>query len=121
MKKVKLLTTLAIMIFLTYMALDPRLVISDEPKGTIGKDTEEAIFHIDGMTCSDCIKEVQRAIMKVSGVIDAKVTLKGFFKKEGRAEVRYEKGKVTPDQLMAAVSSASNAMYTYKAHLVETK
>ncbi|MBI5746741.1 MAG: heavy-metal-associated domain-containing protein [Nitrospirae bacterium] len=103
------------------MALDPRLVIPDEPKGAIGKDTEEAIFHIDGMTCSDCIKEVQRAIMKVSGVIDARVTLKGFFRTEGRADIKYEKGKVTPDQLIRAVSSASNAMYTYKAHLLETK
>ena len=121
MRRVKLLMTLAIMIFLTYVALDPRLVISDEPKGATEKDAEEAIFHIDGMTCSDCIKEVQRAIMKVSGVIDAKVTLKGFFKKEGHAVVKYEKGKVTPDQLMAAVSSASNAMYSYKAHLVETR
>lgn len=121
MKKVKLLIILAIMAFLTYMALDPRLVISDEPKGAIGKDTEEAVFHIDGMTCSDCVKEVQTAILKVPGVINTKVTLKGFFRKEGRAEVKYEKGKVTHEQLIAAVASASNAMYTYKAHLVETR
>ena len=121
MKKVKLLVTLAIAIFLTYMALDPRLVISNEPKGAIGKDTEEAVFHIDGMTCADCIKEVEAAIVKVPGVIHTKITVKGFFRKEGRAVVKYEKGRVTHEQLMAAVASASNAMYTYKAHLVETK
>ena len=121
MKRIKLLTAVAIMGFLTYMALDPHLVISDELKGAIGKDTEEAILHIDGMTCTDCVKEVQTAILKVPGVINTKITLKGFFRKEGRAVVKYEKGKVIHEQLMAAVASASNAMYTYKAHLVETK
>lgn len=121
MKRIKLLTTIAIMAFLTYSALDPHLVISDELKEEKGTNTETAVLHIDGMTCADCVKEVQGAIMKVSGVIDAKITLRGFFKKEGQAVVKYEKGRVTPDQLMAAVASASNAMYTYKAHLVETK
>jgi copper chaperone CopZ len=121
MRKIRFLIALSIMAFLTYMALDPHLVISDELKEDKGINTETAVLQIDGMTCADCVKEVQGAIMKVHGVIGAKITLKGFFKKEGRAVVKYEKGKVTPDQLMAAVASASNAMYTYKAHLEEIK
>lgn len=120
MRRIRFLVAISIMGLLTYMALDPHMVISDEKKDVVGKDIEKVVLKIDGMTCADCIRDVERAIMKVSGVIDARVTLKGFFRKEGQAVVKYEKGKVTPEQLMAAVSSASNAMYTYKAHLVET-
>lgn len=121
MRKIRFLGAIAIMGLMTYLALDPHLVIPSEKKDVVGKDIEKIVLKIDGMTCADCIRDVERAIMKVSGVIDARVTLKGFFRKEGRAVVKYEKGRVTHEQLMAAVSSASNAMYTYKAHLIETK
>lgn len=74
------------------------------------KNIKQVILKVDGMECKSCVKNIRKALLRVPGVISADVQFK-----EGRAVVEHETGKVTEGQLIKAVESASNAMYTYKA------
>lgn len=74
------------------------------------KNIEQLILKVDGMECKSCVKNIRKALLRVPGVISADVQFK-----EGRAVVEHETGKVTEDQLVKAVESASDAMYTYRA------
>jgi copper chaperone CopZ len=60
---------------------------------------ERAVLHIDGMSCGHCLNAVNRALAEVPGVEVDTVRM-------GRAEVRYDRAKVTPAQLEAVVSDA---------------
>ena len=68
---------------------------------------EEATANLDvklsvkGMTCAGCVKNVQAALEKVSGVTKAEVNLE-----KNEAAVTYEKGKTTPEDLVKAVEKA---------------
>jgi len=82
---------------------------------------EQIALRIDGMTCPSCTKKVKKALMNVSGVKKADVTLKKetwwnpWSEAEGKAVVEFETGVVTVDRLIEIVEQSSNAMYTYTA------
>ena len=60
---------------------------------------ERAVLHIDGMSCGHCLNAVNRALAEIPGVEVDTVRM-------GRAEVRYDQGRVTPTQLETAVADA---------------
>jgi copper chaperone CopZ len=54
---------------------------------------------IKGMTCGHCAQTVEQALRNSPGVSAATVHLD-----DGAAEVQYDEGRVSPEQLTAAVS-----------------
>jgi mercuric ion transport protein len=58
----------------------------------------EASLIIDGMTCTACESHVTYAINKNDGILDASASFE-----EGTAKIKFDKSKVTIDQLAAAV------------------
>ena len=60
-----------------------------------------AMLEVSGMTCSLCPLTVRKALERVPGVLEAKADLTSK-----RAEVKYDPDKVSPDQLVNAVSKA---------------
>ena len=56
---------------------------------------------VKGMTCSGCAKSVQAVLEKVPGVTKVQVLLE-----KNEADVTYEKGKTTPEDLVKAVQKA---------------
>ncbi len=74
---------------------------------------ETITLKIDGWTCASCEKDVHAALMAVSGVQSAEVSYPS-----GGAIVEVETGQVNPDQLVQALSGASNAFDTYEASVI---
>lgn len=74
---------------------------------------ETITLKIDGWTCASCEKDVHAALMGVSGVQSAEVSYPS-----GGAIVEVETGQVNPDQLVQALSGASNAFDTYEASVI---
>jgi copper chaperone len=58
-----------------------------------------ANLEIQGMSCDHCIRAVNHALAALPGVAVESVRL-------GRADVRYDETKITPDLLTAAVTDA---------------
>jgi copper chaperone CopZ len=54
---------------------------------------------IDGMTCDHCVSAVEKALRNRPGVRNATVHLDA-----GAAEIEYEDGAVSPEQLAATVA-----------------
>lgn len=54
---------------------------------------------VAGMACSACAKTVENAALKLPGVKAAKVD-----QPSGRADIEYEPGKTTPDEIAKAIS-----------------
>lgn len=77
------------------------------------KNIQQVVLKVDGMRCKSCVKDIRKALLSLPGVRFAEVDY-------GREEavVKIESGKVTDPQLIQAVASASNAMYTYRAAVV---
>ena len=64
-------------------------------------DAEMVFLKVEGMTwAAKCVAAVQSALAKVDGVKSVDVQLEG-----GKASVVTEKGKVSPEQLIEAVSA----------------
>ncbi|MEJ7762639.1 MAG: heavy metal translocating P-type ATPase [Thermomicrobiales bacterium] len=61
----------------------------------------ELTFAVEGMTCASCVRRVERALGKVSGVAEASVNLA-----TERARVRYDASVVAPADLTGAVQRA---------------
>jgi len=62
--------------------------------------TEEAAFEVEGMNCASCVAHVEKAARALPGVEDARVNLA-----RGRAVVRFDPGKVSPDQIALAMTN----------------
>jgi len=60
----------------------------------------EASFVIDGMTCTACENHVTYAINKNDGILDASASYE-----DGTAKIKYDKSKVSIDQLAEAVET----------------
>ncbi len=88
-----------------------RAYASENPVGT-----EQVELQIDGMTCRKCVKPMQKALLALPGVTAAKVSYA-----DANAEVEFEKGKVSDDQLIQAVEDESSFFYTYKAKVTSRK
>lgn len=86
------------------------------PKG-IAAETDQGIIQqvtlkIDGMRCRSCVRDIRKALLSLPGVPSAEVD---YCWEE--VVVKIEFGKVTDPQLIKAVASASNAMYTHRAEV----
>lgn len=68
-----------------------------------------SLFHVEGMTCGGCEMAVKTVVKKLDGVekVDAS-------HRDKQATVIYERAKVTPEQIVAAIEKLG-----YKAELVE--
>lgn len=54
---------------------------------------------VDGMTCASCSVAVRHTLKRLDGVREVRVSVE-----EKRVIVEYESGKVTPEQMIAAVN-----------------
>ncbi len=59
------------------------------------------LFKVSGMTCGGCVSNVTHALQAVTGVGDVKVSLTA-----GEAEVQFDGGLTSPEQLKLAVKGA---------------
>lgn len=59
-------------------------------------DTAIVRLHVSGMTCGSCPATAKRALKRLQGVLDAKVTLA-----DSLAVVTYDPQKVTPERIAA--------------------
>lgn len=80
------------------------------------KNIQQVTLKIDGIRCQSCVKDIRKALLSLPGVRFAEVD---YSREE--AVVKIEAGKVTDPQLINAVASASNAMYTYRAAVASRK
>ena len=85
---------------------DPKTTSPDELIGTIegagyGTDVRETTFGVTGMTCASCVGRVERALKKVSGVLEVTVNLANE-----KATVRYLADEVEPRDLEKVVEGA---------------
>ena len=88
---------------------DHALPGSRTPRAAGDPGSDDVILQITGMTCASCVRRVEKATLKVPGIVDASVNLA-----TERARIRYATGSV-PDAtlLMEAVRGAG-----YDAHVV---
>jgi copper chaperone len=56
------------------------------------------LLKVSGMTCGGCVGTVTHALQAVTGVGDVKVSLSA-----GEAEVQFDEGLTSPEQLKSAV------------------
>ncbi len=63
--------------------------------------TSEATLSVRGMTCAACVRRVEKALLKVDGVLEATVNLA-----TERAQVRYAAGVTSIGELAAAIRDA---------------
>jgi copper chaperone CopZ len=59
----------------------------------------QVTLHIEGMSCGHCLNAVNRALGALPGVEIESVQI-------GRAAVRYDESKVSPSQIVGAVTDA---------------
>jgi copper chaperone CopZ len=57
-------------------------------------------FHVEGMDCADCGKAIETKLIGMAGVSTVSAD-----EKAGRTIVQYDEGKVTKQQLIAAIDS----------------
>jgi len=60
---------------------------------------DRAVLNVEGMSCGHCLNAVNRALADIPGVEVDTVRI-------GRAVVRYDRARVSPAQLEAAVADA---------------
>ena len=63
-----------------------------------GAETLTRVFDVEGMTCGGCEVAVKRSVGKLEGVDTVKAS-----HEDGRAEVTYDPGKVTIEQIVEAI------------------
>ncbi len=66
------------------------------PAGYAAADSAVVKLHVSGMTCGSCPATARRALKRLPGVLDARVTLE-----DSLAVVSYDPRKVTPDEIAA--------------------
>ncbi|MBI4469592.1 MAG: cation transporter [Acidobacteria bacterium] len=71
----------------------------DAQASTTEVEPVKVTIEIDGMTCEACAVTVRRALKRVDGVKSVDVSWR-----KGRAIVKYEPSKVTPEQLVEAIN-----------------
>lgn len=73
--------------------------------------TTKTTFSIEGMTCKKCVSKIKSALKEIEGVKKVKISLK-----DKQATVKYDKDKVTIEELIKAVEKAG-----FKAELPNIK
>ena len=70
-----------------------------EPTSSEGANARTVLIPVEGMSCAACAARVKKAVAAVSGVSEVEVSLV-----ERRARVRFDPARVSPSQLVAAIS-----------------
>jgi P-type Cu2+ transporter len=71
---------------------------------------------VEGMRCAGCMVSIESNLMKVKGIILARVNLSSH-----RLSVTWKEGAVTPDAIIASVASLGFKAYPFVAKQAETK
>src|SRR4051812_9761557 len=71
------------------------------PAAAATAGTDEIGLSVGGMDCASCVAHVEHAAAAVPGVEAVRVNLA-----RGRAAVRFDPGRVTPDRIAAAITDA---------------
>lgn len=94
------------------LASEKASVIFDESKTTLqemrqavedlgyGVRHDNITFNVEGMTCSSCANNIERALLKQKGVFDANVNFS-----IGKAEATYDGSIVKPSELIRAIEN----------------
>lgn len=64
-------------------------------------DGAKASFDVAGMKCGKCAAKIRTALLEVDGVKAANILVE-----EGKAEIAYDAGKVSPEKLLEIISGA---------------
>ena len=72
-----------------------------------GTSTQEVTLKVDGMTCKMCPLTIKTALKRLDGVVDADVIYE-----DKEVKVRYEKDKVTADEIIKVIENAGNYRVT---------
>ncbi|MFQ5447877.1 MAG: mercuric transport protein MerTP [Saprospiraceae bacterium] len=72
-------------------------------------DVQEAIFDISGMTCTSCEEHVKHAVNELPGIVDATANYE-----EGKAKVKFDKTKTSPDAIKAAIDETGYKVTDFK-------
>lgn len=81
--------------------IDPSHVAAAVEKAGFAIPRDTTQLKIEGMTCASCVARVEKALKKVPAVLSAEVNLA-----TETATIVAPRGKVTPSQLMAAITAA---------------
>lgn len=108
----RILSGMALMIVLVLLTFGAVSKAESQPTAEMVA-SQEVTLAIDGMSCRSCVKDIRKALLRVPGVSSADVRFR-----EGRAVVQYDPRKAGEAELVRAVESASNAMYTYRARVL---
>lgn len=92
----------ALALFPLYGARFVSTVKHSTPSTALGSEANLAhvALKVSGMTCEVCAASVQAALLKLPGVTEAHVDVAG-----AAAHVRYDPGKISPEQLVKAVNT----------------
>lgn len=75
--------------------------MADALSATTSETPAEAGFSVNGMHCASCVSHVEKALKSVPGVDTFDINLS-----RGRASVRFDPARTTPDALAAALTGA---------------
>jgi len=89
---------------LIFVLLIPAIVFAQEQAGTHKRLLQEYKLVVKGLKCESCIPDVRKALKKVPGVRDAKIT--AFDKAGSATNVEVEPGAVSEEQLISALKSS---------------
>ncbi len=73
--------------------------------------SEKVILQVEGMTCENCVKAVNKALENCEGVIEHQVSLA-----ESAAVVAFDPAKINPEKIIAAIEKVG-----YKAKMPATE
>lgn len=94
------MATVLIVFFLAFPYLAGRLN-TNSANNHMNGEISEVIITVGGMICSGCEFNVENAIKKYNGILNAKADYK-----KGEAHVKFEKGKVSVNDMMKAINKA---------------
>jgi len=80
-----------------FLAGNPHAEVSVSAE--VAGETKTVLIPVEGMSCVVCAASVKKALQSIDGVQEAEISLE-----RREARVRYVEGKVSPEQLVAAVN-----------------
>ena len=87
---------------------------SDDPAGGLVDETETCTLDIGGMTCASCVRRIEKTLLKLDGVADARVNLATEV-----ASITYAPHLIRLDDLTGAVAKAGYTATPRHQHLME--
>ena len=86
---------------MTTTASTPTQTSEPDPAGGLVDETETCTLDIGGMTCASCVRRIEKALLKLDGVADARVNLATEV-----ASITYAPQLIRLDDLTGAVTKA---------------